>query len=306
MIKKIVGLFTLVLFTTLTSCSSDDGGSSTANASLSATIDGQAWNSISGAAVANITSVAINGTNTNVLQIIAASLDQSALTLQFPINSLTEGTYTFSANSGGQLSYVSSFSDLNVYSSADANGSFTVTISEVDAASGAISGTFSGTLVDFMGTETISVTNGVFNSIDVETSELYSNGSMSLSKDGGSVVMMDDDANDGKFIWILQGSMGDDDALTVMGYNTVMESDFGIYSLTFPLDVAPGTYDLTDVGFDAQFGGSNDQTEYTLTSGSMTVISHNGNTIVAEFNYTVTNGSETVVISQGALEITHN
>ncbi|WP_026705560.1 DUF6252 family protein [Flavobacterium soli] len=303
MIKKITGLLAVILFTTFQSCSSDDSGENTTpSATISANIDGQAWQSLSGGAAASVTTVDMDGVSTMVLQIIAAKMDQSSVTLQFPISNLSTGTYTFEGDMPGSMSYIPSLSSFNMFSSAEDGGSFTVTLTEVNTAEGTISGTFSGTLVDFMGSQTIEVTNGVIENVSLESANLYSNGSMSLSKNGGGVFTINAGDDNGNALWILENSM--DNSIAVTGYQTALNNDFGIYRIELPKDVEPGTYSLTDSGFDASYVG-NDDNEYALTQGSITVVSHNGNTIVATFNYTASYNGTNVTITQGSLEFEH-
>lgn len=302
MFKKITGLLALVLFITLTSCSSDSDGENTlASGSISATIDGQSWASINGGAIASVTDAEVDGNTILVLQIIAMKTDQSTVTMQFPISNLSTGTFTFTNDTTGQLSYFSS-SSTNMFSSTEDNGSFTVTLTEVNTETNKISGTFSGTLVDFMGTQTIEVTNGVINNVTLGNTNLHSNGTMSFSKNGSAVTLTDNPTS-GTSLWIYESSF--DNSITVTGTSTALDNNFGIYALTLPKDVAAGTYNLTSSeGFEATYGGSNEQ-QYNTTQGSITIVSHVGNTIVATFNYTANNNGNTVNITNGELTFEH-
>lgn len=301
MFKKITGLLALVLFTALFSCSSDSDGDSTnvPNGSISATIDGLSWESISGGAIASITNGQFDGNEVQMLQIMAIKLDQSAVTIQFPITNLSTGTFTFTGDEPGNLNYISS--GMNAYSSTETNGSFTITITEVNTENKTISGTFSATLVDFMGTETVEVTNGVINNVSYGNTNLYSNGSMSLSNNG-SPIIMDDNFEDGTSLWMMESSFGN--TITVTGSSAIVNNNFGIYVITLPKDATPGTYSLTsDEGYSAGFSNSN--SEYNITQGNITIVSHVGNTIVATFNFTANNGGNNVSITNGQLTFEH-
>lgn len=303
MFKKITGLVALVVFTTLSSCSSDSDGESTlASGSISATFDGQPWESLSGAAIANITSGQFEGNEILMLQIMAIKLDQSSVTINLPITNLSTGTFTFTGDEEpGMLNYGSSSEEMNSYTSAYPNGSFTVTITEVNTANKTISGTFTATLVDLMSAETIEVTNGVINNVSYGNTELYSNGSMSLSNNG-STVIMDDNFEDGTSLWIMESSFGN--SIIVTGSSAIVNNNFGVYAINLPKNATPGTYSLTsDEGYSAEFSNSNSQ--YNITQGSITIVSHVGNTIVATFNFTATGGGLTYNITNGELTFEH-
>lgn len=303
MFKKITSLLTLALFTALSSCSSDSDGQTTgAGGTISATIDGQPWESISGGAVANVTNVQVEGHDALVLQIIAMKADQSTVTMQFPINNLSTGTFTFNGDMSGQLSYVSSFSNLNMFSSAENDGSFTITLTEVNTDASTITGTFSGTLVNFMGTETIEVTNGVINNVSFANTELHSNGTMSLTNNGNAVNLANNPENGTNF-WVYESSF--DNSISVLG-QSVTNSNVGAYGITFPDNVTPGTYSLTsEDGFSASYS-NNDDPDYNITEGSITIVSHIGNTIVATFNFNANNSLSNANITNGELTVQHN
>lgn len=302
MFKKITALFALVLFTTLTSCSSEDDGASTLpNGSLSATVNGQAWESANGAAIASVINYEFGGNDAKVLQIIAMKADQSSITMQFPIGNLALGTYTFNGDMAGQLSYVGSFSEMNMFTSAENDGSFTISITNVNNEAGTFSGTFSGTLVDFMGTETMEITNGVINNVSFGNTNMYTNGSMTLTNNG-STVTMDGSSGLGISLWIMESDLAN--SISVTGTYTALDNNFGMYNLTFPKNVAPGTYSLTSTnGFSAGF--ANNDPDYNVIEGSITIVSHVGNTIVATFNYKADNSLNTVNITNGQLTFQH-
>lgn len=302
MFKKITAVLTLALFTTLTSCSSDDSGASTSAGSISATIDGQAWQSISGGAIATLVNNQFGSENGTVLQIVAMQADQSSVTMQFPIANLTEGTYTFTEDMAGQLSYMASFSGVNIFSSANENGSFTITITDVNNEAGTLSGTFSGTVVDFMGTQTVAITNGVINNVSFANTDIYTNGSMTLTNNGNTVTM-DGSSGLGISLWIMESDLSN--TISVTGTYTALDNSFGIYNLSFPKDVAPGTYSLTsEEGFSAGF--ANSDPDYNVTEGSITIVSHVGNTIVATFNFYADNSLNGVNITNGQLTFEHH
>lgn len=283
----------------VTSCSGDGDGGSASTGSLSATIDGQSWST--NITVASLSSFDIDGTTT-VFQVIATKMDQTSLTINLPVEDLTVGSHVYSGfGAGGSLSYAST-SDL--YDSGDDGGTFTINITDIDLENGRISGTFSGTLISFGGGQTVTITDGEFNNILLISNSFYSDGTMSLSRNAGSVFQMDENQEDGKYLLLGQSDIND--ALSLYGYNSTLTSDFGIYIVSMPLNVQPGTYSLTsDDGFAAALSSNNDEPEYTITGGNITITSHNGNNLVGTFNFTANNGSATVNVSNGSFNVTH-
>lgn len=298
--KKLIQLSVFLITLTFFSCSSDSSSSSsTPNlSSMTATIDGQAWASISGGAVASVSNIDNGNGNQTILQILGASQSFSSVSIQIPIDNLSVGTFNYTSNDSGVLAYSNS---ANLYSSDETSGNFTLTITSLDLTAGVMSGTFSGNLLDFDG-NSLSITNGSFNSIVVVSSALYSNGFMSLKANNGNQFTMDSDNSDGKYLWISENTTGNQLALS--GNNANVGSDFGLYGLIFPLNVASGTYNLTSEGFGADIGNSSNEPEFNVTSGSMTV-TRNGKNLVGTFNYSATNGVRTVNVTNGSFDITH-
>ncbi len=283
----------------VTSCSGDGDGGSASTGSLSATIDGQDWST--NITVASITSIDLDGGSTT-LQIIATKTDQTSVTLNIPLDDLSEGSHVYNGfDPAGSLLYVTPTFD--IYDSAQTDGTFTINITEFDLENGRISGTFSGTLVSFDETQTVTITNGAFNDVLLITNSFYSDGAMSLSRDNGTAFEMDEDDSDGKYLLINQNSASS--SLSLFGYNVNISSDFGIYTISMPLDVQPGTYSLTESGFGAGVSNSDNQSEFSVTSGSITITSHNGNNLVGTFNFTASNGSTTVNVNNGSFDVTH-
>jgi hypothetical protein len=304
--KKIFSLALCAFLVTLNSCSSDSDSSNNNqnSSSVTASIDGNSWASINGGAVANVVQMdGADGPET-VLQIVATKADQTSLSLQFPITSLSVGTYTFNGSNFDEMGVLSYFSSGNFYSSDEDGGNFTVSITDIDLEAGTLSGTFSGTLVDFDGITTMTVTNGEMHNITMFSTDFYSNGSMTVTKDGGSSFTMDGNNEDGKFVMITQSTAAN--TIAVMGNNSNLDANFGIYEINFPKNVAPGTYPLEmNTAYSAGFSNS-DNAQYDVTSGTLTITSHNGNTVIGTFQFNASNGSQSVSITNGSFEIEHN
>lgn len=305
MIKKIMGLLSLVLISATFSCSSDSDSDNnqTPSPSITATVNGQSWASMTGGALANLAQINVPEGSMTVLQIIGAKEDMSSLSLQFPIDNLAVGTYNFNNDEAASLTY-STPGGANVYTSFHETGTFSITISEVNISAGTISGTFTGTLLDFEG-NSMAVSNGIINSVSIISTDLYSNGSMSLSRNGGAAFTMDANQTDSKYLMIHQNSTTE--TISLMGYNSSSTADAGVYNLNLPENAPVGTYDLTaGQAFSAGIGNSENQAPFNVTSGSVTVTSHNGNNLAGTFSFTASNGTTTVTISNGSFNITHH
>ena len=127
----------LAVAASLFSCSSDSDSNSnvTGTGSITAKIDGQSWASMTNGAVADVMQMDTSDGLGTMLQIIGTKADGSALTIQFPVSSLNPGTYTFTPDSDGLISYINP-TTLEIYTSSETGGSFTLNITEFDVASG--------------------------------------------------------------------------------------------------------------------------------------------------------------------------
>ncbi|WP_313806827.1 hypothetical protein [Flavobacterium sp.] len=292
----------LALSTFFASCSSDESNpNQVLDASITATVDGQSWSSMPGGATSVLSGFGMFGENQTIFNITGFKMDMTTLNMMIPASDLNEGTFNYDENSTANLSFSN---EVNSFSSSEPGGSFSLTITSLNLDTGTISGTFSGTLIDFEG-NSISVTNGEINNVQIMTTNYYSNGTMSLSRNGGASFTMDSNADDSKLITIMENS--ETNQVMVNGNNGTLTSDAGLYVIAFPKNVTPGTYNLaTDTGFTAGLGNSDSEPEYNLTSGSITITSHSGNTVSGTFSYTVNNGVQTVNITNGSFSITHN
>ncbi len=303
--KLIFGAFLSTLFV-LFSCS--DGTTTTEpeipSGSMTATVNGVAWNSIPGAAIASVVDNSIGGDEVKALQIIGTAPNFSTLTISVPITELSVGSQTFSGEFAEGLATYVNETHTGIYTSQHLSGSFTINITALNIAAGKMSGTFSAQLYDDSDVA-LNITNGAFTDITIYSTDFYSNGTMSLKRNTGSIFTMDASNEDGKFVTITQSNTNN--SISVFGNNTTLTSDFGIYNLNFPKNVAAGTYTLTNSGtYSAGLGNSDSEPEYSVTGGSLTISSHTGNTVTGTFNYTANNGVQTVSISNGSFSITHN
>lgn len=307
--KKLIFSTLLSTLFVLFSCSSEESlpeptPTPTNGATMSATVNGNAWNSMTGVVIANVMEGDSGADFDKYLQIIGSSQSFTNLSINIPIQELSLGTQTFSGEfADGFLGYIGG---TDIYTSNHVSGSFTVNITAINLTSGILSGTFSGTLYNDNDVA-MTVTNGAFNNVSFFSTNMFSNGSMSLKRNGGTLFTMDTGAEDGKYLTLTQSNANN--SISLFGNNATITdtANLGIYNINFPKDVAAGTYTLTNSGtYSAGLGNSDSEPEYTVTGGSLTITSHNGNTVVGTFNYTANNGIQTVTISNGSFSITHN
>jgi hypothetical protein len=248
--------------------------------------------------------VSIFNQDSRIVQIIGLASNNSGITMKIPLSDLTLGIHTYSGDSSeGFLNYISP-STQSGFSSQEVNGNFTINITSLDLIEGKMAGTFSAKLVAFSSAEIINLTEGSFNNMSIITNSFYSNGFMSLKRDGGSLITMDNNSNDGNFNTISQNSAANFIVLT--GYSSTTTTPLELYSLKMPLNAAAGSYNLlNNTNYSAALGNSSNQAEFNLTSGSMTITSHDGNNIKGTFSYTVNNGTTTATITNGSFDITH-
>jgi hypothetical protein len=297
---KNVFFFLSIFSLLLTSCSSDSDSNEPENGGITASINGAQWTS--DVAVANVASVDTGVSEGTALQIVGTKLDMSVITIQLPVTSLSEGNSNYDSDSNAMMTYVPANSD-ELFTSLETGAQFSLNITDLNLTGGTLSGTFNATLKSFSG-ETVTITNGTINAILIVGTQLYSNGTMSLSRNGSAAFTMDNDSSDSKYLLISENTL--DNSVGVTGYNGTLTSDFGAYYIQFPKTVTPGTYNLvTSTGFAADYASDN-QTDYNVTSGTLTVTSHNGNTVVGTFSFNATNGSQSTSITNGNFSITHN
>lgn len=304
-IQILKGLLFTVLATIFFSCSSNNSSETPATTgSISASISGVAW---SGVSTASLQTTTFMGTTKSTLQIMGVNIaDYSNITIQIPATSLTVGTFSSTGtNSIGMMSYSTNANTPTptVYTSTASGSSFSITITAINATTGLLSGTFIGTLKTQAGA-TKTITNGVLDSVSIVGSELFPGGTMSLTRNNGTPFTMGDPSNPN---YVLLGQATSGNSIVVYGYNVSTTNNFGVYSINFPKNVTAGTYNLmTSSGFGAGIGKANGQPDYNLTSGSMTIQSHNGTNVIGTFNYTVSNGTDTVTITNGSFNVTHH
>jgi hypothetical protein len=298
---KLLFVFSIVFFVSCSKNNDSTTPETTANQTISADIDGVSWTSIQGGAVANITSITSGFETKSVIQIIGVKLDQSSMSIQMPLNTISQGTHNFGTNDSGILSY--NFTN-TAYASGFGNGNFSINVTNYNLAEGLLSGTFSGKLYSTDGTTFKTITNGIMTNIKVSNSSLYSNGSMSLKLNGGSLFSLDNNNADGKYLLISQSSINN--SLLIIGYNLTLGNDFGVSSITLPINATVGSHNLSgSSNYSASFSNTNVGNSSSATSGAIVVVSNTNKNIVGTFSYSVINGTQTNAITSGSFNITY-
>ena len=286
------------------SSSNDEPATVSTDSSISATISGQPWASIPGAAVVSLYQSAFGSQQASFIQIAGFSADQSSVAIQFPFSTIGVGTYTFDSNSDGNLIFLPAGGTTAPFLSSNGAGNFTLQITSFDLVTGLMSGTFSGNLFNSSGANK-TVTNGVINTVKIISSAFYSNGTMGLKLNNGTPFTMDANNSDGKFVMVAQNSVNNN--LVFAGYNTTLSPDFGIYSLQIPKNAVAGTYNLvTNANYKAALGNRDNEPEYNITSGSITITSNISKNIIGTFYFVANNGVTTKTISMGTFSFQYN
>lgn len=274
----------LITFLTLSSCGGDDDGTNNnaAVGQLVATIDGNGFSTVNASVVISFGGTIITAIDQNTNEQIVITLREEA----------TQGSTFNLAEQGvdpvGTGSY--NVNTKNAYLSLGEGGSGTVTFDLLDEENGIASGTFSfvGTRESFQEDgsillETVSITNGAFNSIPFQTSFTgNTNNSFEANVDGVAF-------NPNAVLAINQAFMGE----TNTNISAINNATNTIMGLRFPSDITVGTYELSG-GFNSEYQGS-----YTTNAGSGTdagvFISESGTLTITNINN-----------SQGLVEGTFN
>jgi hypothetical protein len=296
----------LVLLGFLNSCSNNETPEEippVIESTISATVNGQAWTSIPGAAIASINQSSLQNQSTSFIQIAGFNFNQSSISIQFPFSSIGVGTYNFDSDSNGALIYFSPLTS-GLYSSSNQTGNFTLNVTSFDLASGKMSGTFSGTVFGQNGAS-IAITNGKIDKVKVISAGFYSNGSMSLKLNNGNLFTMDNDNNDGKYLMIGQNSVNNN--LILYGYNVGLDADSGIYFAQIQKNATVGNYNvLNNSNYSLNVSNKENEAVYVVSSGNITINSNTNNIISGTFNYVASNGTTTKTITNGSFSIRYN
>lgn len=299
----IVIILVLVFAGFLNSCSNNETPEEVPvviESTISATVNGQAWSTIPGLAEATMYQYDVQDSHINIS---GFDSNQSSISIQIPFSSIGVGTYNSDSNRDVAISYGLPTTS-GLYTSYYQNGSFTLNVTSFDFASGKMSGTFSGNVVNDNGAS-IAITNGKIDKVKIITARCYSNGNMSLKLNNGNLFTMDNDNNDGKYLMI--GQNADNNNLTLYGCNVGLEGDSGIYFVRIQKNATVGNYNVfNNSNYSLNVSNKDNEARYVLTSGNINISSNTNNIISGTFNYVASNGTTTKTITNGSFSIRYN
>jgi hypothetical protein len=282
--KKLInfGLITLSLLFII-GCSDDDSvndlnnGVTAEEGEFAASINGESFSSSSSSQVAA----------TFFAETFNLTVNNSATNETFTITVTDAGEGTF--NLGGIEEENGAAYTLNgedAFVSNAEGGSGQITITNLDLENKKVSGSF-----NFIGareilegeeiiTETIEVTGGSFNNLDLATSVTGGDDDILTAKVDGQDLNADS-------VTAIELSLGGNSNLTITAINNSTNQNL---ALTFPSDITVGTYDFTGFGsyigfYNPDLGG--DTNQYSANSGTLTINSFDQatNTVEGTFNF---------------------
>ena len=282
-------LLAAVTFIILQSCSKDDddnGGGDPPSSNFSAKVDGDAFSAVQYAATVDENhNLIVGGVNNQGSTIVLSLADFNG-----------EGSFSLTPNSESGAIYTPDTNNvLNTFTTFGENGSGTAVITGWNATDSIISGTFSFNAQHISNSSTVSVSDGVFSSIQVEFEK--ENGGTDPTDNSFSVKI------DG-ILWEHSGSSiagsSSGGVLTILAINV---SDGTSFIVTMPADAPLGTHEFDiDQGYNIIYSDGSPP-GYIATLGSITIATHDqvGNHIEATFSFTGDDGTSTKIFTDGEI-----
>jgi len=237
------------------------------------------------------TSVKIDG-NTFVPTIVSAQIDEekdllnitmtdNTSTITITLSGTSTGTYTLNQSTNHVLAYVPNGATA---STSNGNGevSVTVVIESINTSKNTLNASFSGSVVSPLGGSEYTFTDGVIKdatltTIEDEGGSSNSSNTLSASIDGSTFTPTSVTAVEASLF-----TMNNITITAIKGNETI--------GLTFPSNIAVGSYDLEGIGAD-YVGQYNAGSSYnTSESGTLNITAHNTSdkTISGTFSFTAT------------------
>ena len=252
-------LLAAVTFIILQSCSKDDennGGDDPPSSNFSAKVDGDAFSAAQyGATVDENHTLLVGGVNNQESSIVLI------------LNNFNgKGSFNFGPGSeSGAIYQPNNTDDENKYITSGENGNGSAVITGWNETDSIISGTFSFNAQHISNSSTVTITDGVFNSIQVE-----------FEKESGGT-----DPNDNSFTVKIDGTLWEQSGSTVTGISTGTElsitaidvSNSTFFFVTVPIDASLGTH-----AFDADYRITYQEASSTynpMPGGSIIIIQNN-------------------------------
>lgn len=268
--KKQLMKFSLIAFLSIlaVACNSDDSNSENngaASGELVAKINGNQFR-----ASTQVGATLYNG-NFNITAIQPSTGENIVIT----VANAAEGTFNLGPNSNAQSTAVYMITGEDAYGSAGEGGRGSINITKLDTENNLASGTFSFTAIrqsfDNNGaiiTETVEVTNGIFNNIPLTTTIVEGGNSTLSAKIDGN------DLNPNSVRSMLVPMQGNSNVSIIANNSSTHQH----LSLMFPKNITPGAYNFSGsfsnyIGFyNPNLGGGTNN--YVAESGTLTIISN--------------------------------
>ena len=277
--KKQLMKFSVIAFLSLmvVGCSKDDDSNNSNGAGdgeLVANVDGNEFK----------TSTQVGATLYAGTFNITAIKASTGETIVITVSNAEEGTFDLGPNANAQSGAIYMINGQNAFGSVGEGGSGQIKITELDLDNETASGTFSFTAtrqtVDGNGeiiTETVEVTDGAFNSIDLATTIAGGNSTLEAKVDG-------EDLN-ADSVTAMEITFGGNTNIAIIANNNTTKQHL---SLSFSDQLTVGTYDASSdfvAMYNPSLGGETNN--YAALTGTMTItsIDLNAGTVEGTFNF---------------------
>lgn len=288
--KHLLYTFSLVgLFFVLFSCEdqdilgeSDETNSQSLDYNLQAFVDQTEFGSVKENTFGNVM-IQSNDTITT----ITGTNDEGYRLRMIIKEKIAVGTYSSTSNDDCEIIYASS-SGSQSYSSD--NGDFSITISEVNTTENTISGTFTATLTDQIGSsEDINLTTGIFTKVKIVSSQALQYGLVTFALNDTYAYCSS--FSSPATLFGLQNPVFDN--FNFQAYVTIDDEKYKLH-FQFPNTIAVGAYSHTSTGISMKLYkivGST-TTEYTINTSTINIITNTSGNIVGDFVCTAVNPND--------------
>ena len=283
-------LLAAIAFITLSSCDKKDddpnGGDDPPSSNFTAKVDGDAFSAVQYVATVDEDHNLLVGGVNNQKNMIVLSL----------ANFGGEGSFNFSPGSeSGALYQPDSSNVINMFVTYGENGNGSAIITGWNATDSIISGTFSFNAQHISNSSTVTVTEGVFSSIQVK-----------FESDGGG------GGGNNSFSVKIDGTLWEQSGNNVIGVSSsvllisaVNPTSSSSFFLTVPVNAPVGTHNIDFVNYNIIYTPNATDPSFIAASGSITITQHDqvNNHIEATFNFEGISGINTKSFTDGELNV---
>lgn len=283
----LLAAFTFIILSSCDKKDDDNPGGDPPSSNFSAKVDGDAFSATQYAAsVDENHNLIVGGVNSQGSTVVLALA-----------NFTGEGSFNFSPNSESGAFYTPDTTNfLNIYGTIGENGNGSAVVTGWNGTDSIISGTFSFVAEHITNGSTVTVTEGVFSSIQVE-----------FESDGGS------GGGDNSFSVKIDGSLWEQSGSNVTGFassgtllvSAVNTTNSSSFFLTVPADAPVGTHNIDFVNYNIIYTPNATDPSYIAASGSITITEHDqvNNHIEATFNFEGISGISTKSFTDGVFSV---